>query len=34
MASEINREEILGISFSHYLEILQKHTKDTYGYQN
>jgi hypothetical protein len=34
MASEINREEFLGISFSHHLEILQKHTKDTYGYQN
>ena len=27
MAAEINREEFLGISFSHHLEILQK-TKD------
>lgn len=27
MASEINREEFLGISFSHYMEILHK-TKD------
>ena len=27
MASEINREEFLGISFSHHMEILHK-TKD------